>query len=284
MSFQEVSKLSVVFQVGEEELANYVKDAFMGADSDLKVGIALTLPSVRNVEGVVTSMPDYVRSWLISVSLSPIVVRQPEISDITVNLLIEGDLIQNHRFSYSREKVPYISLLEKTFNFTINEIDEFRELLREASNRYGGEIEITFSGEALAHILFMKVWLPFSTTRYPLVKVLHVDYVSSKWTDVDGKPVTRLKVGDTAYVQFKIENPTRVHSIYENVTINIFREASDEPILTNSKEVAVAPNSVSTYFFPFVPVEQDIYFYNLVAVEGFRLNKDSSAKLYIETR
>ncbi len=281
-SFNEVSQLSFVFQLGEEEIAGYIRDVLKGTPSELGVGMALTLPSARNVEGVVTQLPDYVRRWFISVTLSPIVVNQPEVSDVEITLLVEGEAIQTRRFSFRRERVPYLVLLDRSVTFIIDDVDRFREAVMEASERYGGEVEMTFNGRALSHLLFLESWLPFSTTRYPLVKVPHLDYVSSRWTDLDGQPVSRLRAGETAIIQFKTSNPTRVHSIHENVTATVYMESSGEQVYRAWKVTPVAPSSTATYFFQFTPEAPGVYYYSLEAADGFKLAADASPRLLVE--
>lgn len=279
--YQEVSHLSVVFRLGEEEIAGYVRDVLRGAPSDLEVGMALTLPSARSGGGVVTQLPDYARRWFISVTLSPIIVHQPEVSDMEITLLVEGETIQASRFSFEREKVSFLSLLERSVTFSIEDMDGFREAVREASEQYGGEVELTFAGRALVHILHLKEWLPFSTTRYPLVKVPHVDFVSSRWTDPEGEPVTQLLGHRSAYIQFKTSNPTRVHSLHENVTATVYREGSEEPVHTAWKIASVAPGTTATYVFQFTPENPGVYYYSLEA-EGFELAGDESPRLRVD--
>jgi len=280
--YREISHLSVAFHLGEEEIAGYIRDVLRGNASELEAGIALTLPSFRNVEGTVTQLPDYARRWFISVSLSPIVVQQPEVSDVEVTLWIEGEAIQTSRFDFEREKIPVISLLERTVTLRIEDTEGFREAVTEASGLYGGEVEFRFTGQALIHVLYLKTWLPFSTTRYPLVKVPHVDYLSSRWTDVDGEPLTRFQTGRTAYVEFMTGNPTRVHSIHENVTVSIYREGAGEPVYASWKVASVAPGSEATYIFQFAPEEPGVYYYALEAVDGFELPEDASPRLTVD--
>lgn len=281
-TYQEISHLAVFFHLEEEEMAGYVRDVLRGEASDLEVGIALTLPSARGAEGVVTQLPDYARRWFISVVLSPIVVRQPEVSDAEVTLWIEGEALQTDRFVFEREKVPYITLLDRSMTLRIDDEGRFKEAVWEASDRYGGEVKLTFTGQALVHILYLKAWLPFSTTRYPLMKVPHVEYISSSWTDTDGRPMNTLMAGMTTYIKFKTSNPTRVHSIHENVTIAIYRQGSDGPIHTAWKIASVAPSTTATYVFQFTPDEPGVYYYSLEAVDGFRQVEGDSPRLRVE--
>ncbi len=281
-SYEEMSQLAVVFQLGEEEIAGFVRDVLRGTSSELEVGVALTLPSSRNVEGVVTRIPDYARRWFISVTLSPIVVKQPEVSDIEVTLWVEGEALQTECFGFEREKVPYIALLDRSVTLVVEDVEGFSGAVGMAAEMYGGEVEIRFTGHALVHLLFLETWLPFSTTRYPLVRIPHVEYISSRWTDTDGVSIAGLQVGKTAYVQFTTSNPTRVHSIHENVTVAIFREGVEGLAYSASKIASVAPGTSATYVFQFTPEETGVYYYSLKAIDGFELRVDASPRLLVE--
>jgi len=46
-----------------------------GEAADLGFGLAITLPTVDDETRLVTETPDYVRRWLISVTLSAVTVR-----------------------------------------------------------------------------------------------------------------------------------------------------------------------------------------------------------------
>ena len=281
--YGEISRLSVLFQLDEGELAGYVEEVLGGGEPDLNVGISLTLPSVRNVGGIVTEMPDYARKWMIGVAVSPIVVRQPEISDVEIRLLVEGEELHFQRFPSEREKVPYISLLDRSFSLRIEDVEGFRGAVREASELHGGEVEVTFTGRALLHVLFLKGWLPFSTTRYPLVGIPRVDLESSRWVDSEGGSVIRARTGQTVFIQFRVANPTRVHSISENVTVAVYVQDSEEPIHTSWKIAPVAPGTTATYVFPFTPEEPGVYRYSLEAGDCFALDRSDSPSLQAET-
>jgi len=164
----------------------------------------------------------------------------------------------------------------------IEDMRRFSEAVTEASEEYGGEVKLMFTGRALVHLLFLNVWLPFQTTRYPLVKVPHVEYMSSRWTGLDGSPVTRLEAGITTYVEFRASNPTRVHSIHENVTVSIYRQGAEGPAHTAWKIASVAPGTTATYVFQFTPEEPGVYFYSLEAVDGFRRAEGKSPSLVVE--
>ncbi len=281
-SFQEVSKLSVVLQLDEEETAEFLDEVLQGEEPDLEVGVALTLPSVTNVEGMVPRLPDYTRKWLISVTVAPVLVHPPEVSTVEIDIIVEDEIVQTVAFDFGREKIHYLSYLDKRVPLSIDDPLRFREIVLEASERYGGEVKLTLTGRAQVHVLFLKEWLPFSTTRFPLVRFPHLEYISSGWTDLSGNPVTRLQVGRGAQVAFETDNPTRVHSMHENVSIAIFDEGSDVPLHTDVKTVSVAPDSKATYTFQFTPTEAGRYYYILEAADAFNVNASSTNILIVE--
>jgi len=107
-SFQEVSKLSVVLQLDEEETAEFLDEVLQGEEPDLEVGVALTLPSVTNVEGMVPRLPDYTRKWLISVTVAPVLVHPPEVSTVEIDIIVEDEIVQTVAFDFGREKIHYL--------------------------------------------------------------------------------------------------------------------------------------------------------------------------------
>jgi len=279
-SYGEVSELMVVFHLSEEEVAGYVRDILRGEPSELTVGMALTLPSMRKTE-VVTQLPDYARRWFISVSVSPIVVHQPEVSDIEISLIAEGETLQTSLFRFEREKVPYLNLIDRNVTLSVEDVNRLKEVVTNASDTYNGEVKLTLSGRALIHLLFLEAWLPFSTTHHILVRIPHVNYISSGWVDLERKPLTDAEVGREVMIQFEMYNPTRVHSIYENVTVGVYKEGSPEPVHMESKDAAIAPNSEAFYFFRLVLDEPGVYQYSLEAEDGFILPLEDSPHLRV---
>jgi hypothetical protein len=278
---QEVSKLSVLLQVGEEELAGFIDGVLKGEDSDLPVGIALTLPSVSNVEGVVTQLPDYARRWMISVFLSPVVVRQPEVSDIEVWLLVEGEEVHYQMFEFRRERVSYLSYLERNISLTIMDIENFRDAVDEAARLHGGEVMVTLEGRANTHMLFLESWLPGSTTRYPLIRLPHLEHLSSHWSDLEGQRLSRVGAGQGVIVELRVRNPTRVHSLYENVTVTVYGEGSEEATYSGSKLVGVAPGTEATYTLPVELNEPGVYRYSLSVEGGLEVPVEGSPQIEV---
>jgi len=281
-NYREVSRLSVVMQVSEEELAGFIRGVLAGNDTDLNTGIGFTQPYYKNVEGQVFQVPDYVRRWFISVTFSAITVHQPEVSDIEVQLWVEGESIQTNSFAFERDKVNYMSYFRRTIALHLDDKTRFSDLVQRSSEKYGGEVEIKLAGRALAHVEFFEVWLPFSTTSYPLVRTPHVNYLESEWTDTSSNVIQRSKVGGRTYISVRMQNPTRVHSIWENVTATVYKVGSDEPISSVSKVIAAASGSKVTYVFPFSPEEAGSYRYSLTTSGGFQVAPDQTPILEVE--
>jgi hypothetical protein len=281
-SYGEISKLSVLLQMDEEDLADYIVNVLRGEDTKLDVGISLTLPSVSNVEGIVTELPDYIRRIMISVALSPIVVRQPEVSIVEMRLLVEDDEYHFQQFQLNRVKIPYVSYLERSFELKVENMESFKEAIMKASELHGGEVKITFTGRALVHVLLLKNWLPFSTTRYPLVQLPHIEFESSHWINSEGIYITRSQTDHITFVQFTISNPTRIHSLHENVTINFYKEGEKNSIQRLSKIIPVAPGTSANYVFKFIPQTSGTYTYDLQFDGVLKLNKTNSQRLQVD--
>ncbi|MBS7638511.1 hypothetical protein KEJ49_06495 [Candidatus Bathyarchaeota archaeon] len=278
---QEVSRLSVYLELEEEEAARYLRGILNGLDSELKVGLGLSTTLASSVGGPVTQTPEYVRRWLISVILSPITVQQPEISDLEVNLYLEESLVAGGFFGFGREKVSSIRLLERRIPLLVKDKATLKGLILEASERHGGEVEVKIIGRALVHIAFLNAWLPFSTTRYPLIRIPHLNYISSGWMDLEGRGIESLKVGETCYIAVTLYNPARFHTIWENLTARIYRVEEIEPIATIEKTVGVAAETRATYFLPFTPTREGVYIYLLEAQGGFSIGSDKTPPLEV---
>jgi hypothetical protein len=196
-----------------------------------------------------------------------VVVRQPEVSDVDIRLWVEDELMAEQVFSFPREPVPYMALLKRNMTLSIGDADIFRRTVLEASYSHGGEIEFMFTGTVEAHILWMKMSLPFFTLRYPLVTPPRFEILSSGWVGPDGAPVSEGRVGSEVFVSARFENPTRVHSIWENVTVAVYETVSGEPVERITKTVGTAPQTVGPYVFPFTPEREGFYSY-VIEVSG----------------
>lgn len=281
-SFGEVSSLKIMLNVEEETLSNYLRGTLAGSGGDLRLGLAITLPGFNgSLQAPVTKMPDYVRRWLITVTLSPVTVLQPEISDVEVQLQVEGETVQKGTYMFPREKISYLKFLNRDVALRADDDVRLRDLIQEAAALHGGEVEVTMTGRVKTHLLWFETWLPFLMTRYPLVVVPHLRYVSSQWRSLDGAPVTTIKSGASGHVAVRLENPTRIHSIRENVTCTIYREGEAEPVLTIVKEVGVAAATEATYTFPFTFDEPGAYRYALSVKNGLSLDQNNSPSLLV---
>ena len=266
-SYTEVSQLSIIFDVREEELAGFVREFMEGGDPDLRVGLMLSISSAQSIEGHVTRVPDYARRWLISVYLSAVVVRQPEVSDVEIQLWVEDELLEEQAFSFVKEPVPYSSLLKRNMSLSIGDAEAFREAVLEASDRHGGEVEFRFNGTVDAHLLWMRMQLPFFTLRYPLVTAPRFVILSSGWVGFDGAPVSEGIVGREVYVSARFENLARVHSVWENVSVSIYEAGSHESVGRITKTVGIAPQTAGSYVFPFTPEREGVYSFVIEASE-----------------
>jgi hypothetical protein len=261
-SYGELTHMAVNLSFTEEEMSGFLRDSMLGGNSTLNVGMAVSIPGFTNTEGQVTETPDYVRKWLISVTLSPIVVTQPEISDVELTFLVEGQPVLTRTYPFPREKVGYISFVERSIPLTVEDRETFTRLVREAAADHAGEVEVTVTGRVKANVLFFESTLPFRTTKYPMVSAPSLILGGSRWETMDGSGVNS-KVGEIASVSISLDNPTRVHSLTQNVTCRVYRESESEPVATVTKTTTAAAGTVSTYVFNFTPTEEGTYYYTL---------------------
>lgn len=277
-SYQEMTRLSVLFEVTEEELSRYITDLIRGEESDLEIGLIITAPGANNSANIVTSTPDYVKRWLVGLTVSPIVVNQPEASDVELEMLIEDNIVDEELYSFPKQKISYITFTDRSINLDIEDIDEFSSVVEAASDDYGGEVKVTFRGRVHMHLLFLDKWLPYSVTRYPIVSAPHLEYVESGWRSYTAGEVSSLSVGEGGYVLVEFRNPTRLHSLNEDVTCIIYREGTQ--ITEIVKTVLVPPNTNGQYTFAFTLAEPGEYTYSVISES--RVLTDSSLVLSVE--
>jgi hypothetical protein len=152
-------------------------------------------------------------------------------------------------------------------SISIGDADAFRRAVVEDSHRHGGEVEFLFTGTVEAYLLWMRMHLPFFTLRYPLVTPPRFGILSSGWVGPEGAPVSVGRVGREVFVPARFENPTRVHSIWENVTVAVYEAVSGEPVDRITKTVGTAPQTAGPYVFPFTPEREGSYRY-VIEVSG----------------
>ena len=279
-SYQEMTRLKVLFEVTEEELARYIIDLVQGENTDLEIGLIITAQGANNLADIVTDTPDYVDRWLIGLTVSPIVVNQPEASEVELEMLIEDTVVDEALYDFPKQKISFIAFTDRSIRLEIEDIDEFERIVEEASQEYGGEIKVTFRGRVHMYLLFLDTWLPFSVTRYPIIKPPHLEYADSNWRSYTDGQVDDIAVNEGGYVLVEFRNPTRLHSLSEEITCNIFKEGDSAPYLSVTKTVQVPPESNGQYIFPFTISEPGTYVYSIVS--GDRVLTNSTRVLSVE--
>ena len=254
-TYDEMKGLKVFFQVTEEDMSNYLVDVLEGNDPNLNFGVSIVHPDIQNEAGVVTSTPDYAKRWFISLTLSPIVVNQPAVSDIEVQLSVEGQVMSRDLYNHTKDKVPLFGFIDRDIILTVDDVPRLREVVENAANQYGGEVEVNIQGQALAHLLFLETWLPFTVTRYPLVRLPDLIIEDSEWRSLDGRSIQEAEPGQQIQVSVRYSNPTRFHSIQENITCIFYKQGVTEPVDVITKTIGVAPGLEATYSF-FLTIEE----------------------------
>ncbi|MCB2173044.1 hypothetical protein KQH65_09935 [archaeon] len=279
-SYQEMTQLKVLFEVTEEELSRYINSVIIGENSDLEVGIVIASPTMDNSAGIVTSTPDYVNRWLIGLTVSPLVVNQPEASEVELEMLIEESVVDEALYDFPKEKISFIAYTDRMMSLDIEDLEEFKSIIETSVDEYGGEVKVTFRGQVHMHLLFLDTWLPYEVTRYPIVSAPYLRYVDSDWISYTEGSVSSMSVDEGGYVVVDFRNPTRLHSLSEEVTCQIFSVGEDEPVLSISKTVSVPPSTDGQYTFSFIFEEPGDYVYRVWS--GDRLLAEGEKVLSVE--
>ena len=279
-SYQEMTKLKILFEVTEEELSNYIVNELQGHGTNLDIGIVITGQNADNPANVATSTPDYIKRWLVGLTVSPIVVNQPEAADVELEMLIEGNVVNNKTYSFPKQTISYYKFTDRTLKLDIGDAETFKQMVNAAAAEYDGEIEVTFRGRVHMYLLFLDTWLPFTVTRYPVVHVPYLQYVDSRWMSYTSGGVSSLSVNEGGYVEVNFQNPTRMHSLREDVTCQIFKAGEDTPVLNVTKNVQIPANTDGQYVFQFTLSNPGDYTYRLVSED--RVLLESSVVLSVK--
>ncbi len=281
-SFREISNLKVFFEVQEEELSRYLRDTLDGAETDLEISYSVSSPLADNTEDIVTTTPDYIKRWIIGVTVSPITVNQPEASDVELEMLVEDQTVDLDTYEYPREKISYIGLRDKSIQIEIDDIELLRRIVSEASEMYAGEVKVEFRGRVHVHLLFLDTWLPFQVTRHTLVSLPFLKYIDSGWSSMSGVDIETIEVGSGGYVQLEVSNPTRIHSLQEEMICEFFKDGSDEPVASVIKEIHMPPSNTGQYVFQFSFTEPGVYRYRILSGGRTLVESSDSRTLVVE--
>lgn len=281
-SFREVSNLKVFFEVQEEELSRYLRDTLDGVETDLEIGYSVSSPLVDNTIDIVTTTPEYIKRWIIGVTVSPITVNQPEASDVEFEMLVEDQTVDHDTYEFSKEKISYIGLRDRSIQIEIDDTELLRQIVSEASEMYAGEVKVEFRGRVHIHLLFLETWLPFQVTRHTLVSLPFLEYIDSEWRSLSGGSIETLDVGSNGYVHLEVRNPTRIHSLQEEMICEFFKDGSEEPVASSVKAVSMPPSNTGQYVFQFRFTEPGIYRYRILSGDRTLVETSDTRTLEVE--
>jgi hypothetical protein len=189
-------------------------------------------------------------------------VRQPSVSDVELQLFVEGELVAGETLPFPKQKVPYLGFIDREIELNVDDPSRMRALIEAGARAYGGEVEVRAQGRVRAHIWVLETWLPFMSTMYTLVEPQYPVHLSSEWRTLDGLQAGSVEAGETAYVYVRLGNTARVHSFRDNLTLLVLRDGVQ--VAEISKETPLAAGSQGSYVFQLPPAEPGVYTYALV--------------------
>lgn len=281
-SYETMTTLKVYFEVTEEEISRYLIETLDGVDTNLEIGYSISSPNVDNSIDIVTSQPDYVKRWIIGLTVSPIKVNQPEASDVDFEMFVEDVLVDKALYPFPKEKVNLLGLRDREIQVEIDDMADLRRIVSDSIDRYGGEVKVEFRGRVKVHLLFLDTWLPFQVTRHTLVRVPHLVVEDTEWKKLDGSSIEEISVNEGGYVLMNVLNPTRIHSLQESYVCEFYREGFEDPVSRVSKVASVAPEIKGQYIFQFNFDEPGSYQYRIISGENVVISLDESQVLIIE--
>jgi hypothetical protein len=281
-SYENMTKLKVYFEVTEEEISRYLIDTLDGVETNLEIMYSISSPRLDNSIDIVTSQPDYVKRWIIGLTVSPIKVNQPEASDVDFEMLVENVIVDKEVYTFPKEKVNLLGLRDREIQVEIDNMDELQRIVQDSIDRYGGEVKVEFKGRVKIHLLFLDTWLPFQVTRHTLVQVPHIRIMDTEWRKLDGSSVDTLSVNEGGYVLVNVVNPTRIHSLQEDFVCEFYVEGQEEPVSTVNKEFNVPPQIEGQYIFQFNFDDPGSYYYRVLSGEQEIVSLNESKILKVE--
>ena len=97
---------------------------------------------------------------------------------------------------------------------------------------------------------------------------------------MSGSGIDTIVAGTGGYVQLEVSNPTRIHSLQEEMVCEFFKDGSDEPVASVTKSVNMPPSSTGQYVFQFSFDEPGAYTYRIRS-GGKTLVEESDSRILI---
>jgi len=182
---------------------------------------------------------------------------------VELEMLVEDQLVDQGTYEYPKEKISYIGLRDKSIQIEIDDTELLKQIVSEAAEMYAGEVKVEFRGRVHVHLLFLDTWLPFQVSRHTLVSIPFLQYIDSEWRSISGEDIETIEAGSSGYVLLEVNNPTRIHSLQEEMVCEFFKDGSDEPIVSVMKDVNMPPSNTGQYVFQFSLAEPGVYMYRI---------------------
>ncbi len=234
--YYQMSSLQVNISFEETQVISWIGDILLGRTPNLVAQLSFTNPTFLQVD----------------------------VSDILAQLYIEDE----YALETTIESlfIPAGQTIYKDLTFSISDALKIYNMINQASSTYGGEVKVTITGHAAAHLVFFSMRLPYSITRYFMTKEPTLLFDSAKWIDTSGQTISTCKVNDQVKVQVSSKNPTRTKTITNSIKVITYRDisyGSDEKITEDSYSRTVSSSSTDAFSFSFTPPEESGYHFTI---------------------
>ena len=238
--YYQMSNLQVNINIEETQVVSWIWEIINGRTPNLVVRLTFTNPTFLQVD----------------------------VTDIYVQLYIEDEYALEA--TIEQLFIPPGKTVYKDLSFSISDASRIFLMVNQASPAYGGEVKITLTGHATAHILLMSTRLPFSVDEYYMTKEPVLQYTSSRWVDTNRQIISSGLVYDQVQIEVSVKNPTRKQTITSSINVVVYRDIfllPDEKVNEEPQSVTLSPGSTDTNYVGFTPTQESGYHFD-VFIDG----------------
>ena len=99
---------------------------------------------------------------------------------------------------------------------------------------------------------------------------------------MSGAGIETIEAGLSGYVQLEVSNPTRIHSLQEEMICEFFKDSSDEPVAFVMKGISMPPSNTGQYVFQFSFTEPGVYRYRIHSAGRTLVETSDSRTIVVE--
>jgi len=158
--YYQMSSIQVDVSISETQVISWFANILLGQIPELEIEIKFSNPTFLPVD----------------------------ITNIVTNIYIEDNFALE--YSVSHLYIPSGQSITREVSIPLSNVIEIYSMIDQATSEYSGEVEMTVSGSANAHLLFLSTRIPFSIKKYYFLEEGHLRLEEAYWTDSKGEQIS----------------------------------------------------------------------------------------------